>query len=193
MQRPIYTQASKKVIFNDLCFVCVNAKVTLFQKTARYSRTIGLGMTWLIGFSCTLRVLSFIWSTKHGQTMWFWQQRNHQHKKTLRWTWKKYMTWCAPTLFQKISNPSPTTVFVTWKVVGFIGFLLSFTALQAVSMGRLTRHWVNGIMVQMLGTRPDAFPHPSRLDRMEERPTSRSMCGLCWWGKGRKWISRINA
>lgn len=71
-------------------------------------------------------------------------------------------------------------------------FLLSFlhsTSKLSVLMGRLTRHWVtNGIMVQMLETtRPDAFHRPSRrLDRMEERPTSRSCC-VCvcvvWFGK----------
>ena len=39
--------------------------------------------------------------------------------------------------------------------------------------------------MQMLGTHPDAFPHPSGLDCVEERPTSRSMCLCCvvWFGK----------
>ena len=41
--------------------------------------------------------------------------------------------------------------------------------------------------MQMLATRPHALPHPSELDRMEERPTSRSCVVLCcvvWEGNG---------
>ncbi len=88
------------------------------------------------------------------------------------------MTWCSPTIL-KISIPSPT------KKCWFHGILLSFGTLLAVSMGRRGA-WVNEIMVQMLDTRLDAFrTRPSRLDRMEERPTSRSgNCCVVWEGKG---------
>ena len=193
MQRPIYTQASKKVIFNDLCFVCVNAKVTLFPKTARYSRTIGLGMTWLIGFSCTLRVLSFIWSTKHGQTMWFWQQRNHQHKKTLRWTWKKYMTWFPRQHFSKKSQTHHPQKKVTWTAVGFIGFVLSFFGTPSCLDGPLDSplsQWDHGADAWYS---PWRFPSPKQIGSHGRTTNVKVTCCAVLCGLGRKWISRINA
>lgn len=129
-------------------------------------------LTWLIGCSCTLRVLPSIWSTEHGQTMRFWLPKVWDCNELQN---KMNDMMCARKNSQNIqTHPSPAKKKWPERWLVSYDFFSASLALQAVLMGRLTRHWVNGIMVQMLGTHPDAFHHPSRLDRVEERPTSRS-------------------